>query len=248
MDTSHGQNENTPAELSPISFPGALSCYRFGWGQMKKYFFNLLLIVIVAWLISIPSVGMHIHDVETLLDKFFVIDPFFPEFAGYGYYVLLALIYTALIEGPVEYGIAFSALRVARNQGLQTKNLFAAFNNYLSAVRAYLLVIIIVVTGFFLLIIPGIIFLCKLAFVPYLITDKKMNAVPAVKESWQMTKGHTSTIFLMYVIAFFLSILGLLLAGVGLIFAVIWIEPSFAHLYHTVSISQERGNPSEVSA
>jgi hypothetical protein len=51
--------------------------------------------------------------------------------------------------------------------------MFAAFNNYLNAVLAYLLVTVIIIIGFVLLIIPGIIFACKLAFVPYLIVDQK---------------------------------------------------------------------------
>ena len=215
---------------------------------MKKYFLELLLIVIVAWLLSSPSIALHIHVLENLISKLFPINPTFPEFEGFGYYVLFAIVFSFLVEGPIEYGVAYSALRVARKDQVQTKNVFAAFSNYKNAVLAYILVIFIVVIGFILLIIPGIIFMCKLAFVPYLIVDKKINAFPAVKESWRMTRGHTVTIFLMFVIAFFLSILGMALAGVGLIFAVMWIEPSFAHLYHTVSVAQTNGSVSEETA
>jgi uncharacterized membrane protein len=248
MNTSEDLNENTTSENSQIDFPGALSCYGYGWEQMKKYFPELLLIVIVAWLLSIPSLGLQIHDLENLLSKLLPIDPFFPEFEGFGMYVIFAIVFIFLIEGPVEYGVAYAALRAARNERVETKNIFTAFNNYKNAVLAYILVIMIIVSGIILLIIPGIVFLCKLAFVPYLIVDKKMDAVPAIKESWRMTGGHTVIIFLMFVLAFFLSILGLILVGVGLIFAVMWIEPSFAHLYHTVSSSQTKVSLTETTA
>jgi uncharacterized membrane protein len=245
MNTSAGQNENTTSEKSALSDPGALDCYGIGWRQMKKYFLELLLIMILSFLLSIPSLGLHIHDLGKLLSGILSIDLIFLEFEGYGLYVIVAILFIFLIEGPVEYGVAYASLRAARNEKVETKNIFAAFNNYKNAVLAYLLATFIIVIGIILLVIPGIVFICKLVFVPYLIVDKKMDVVPAVKESWRVTAGHGITIFLMIVIAFFLSILGLALAGIGLIFAVMWIELTFAHLYHRVSSAQIAKSPIE---
>ena len=42
---------------------------------------------------------------------------------------------------------------------------------------ASLLVGVIVSIGFILLIVPGIVFACKLAFTPYLVVDRKMGVI-----------------------------------------------------------------------
>ena len=94
----------------------------------------------------------------------------------------------------------------------------------------------IVVIGFVMLILPGIIFACKLAFVPYLVIDKKMDAIPAIKASWEMTNGHTVDILVMGIISFFIGLLGLVLLIVGIIPAVMWIHTSFASMYHGVDM------------
>jgi len=72
---------------------------------------------------------------------------------------------------------------------------------------------LIVGFGFILLIIPGIFFLCRLAFVPYLVVDHKTGAFGAIKGSWKMTKGHFWRIFL----------LGLTFYMVGLVIIAVFI-------------------------
>jgi len=110
---------------------------------------------------------------------------------------------------------------------------------------ANILVGLIVGAGILMLIVPGIIFACKLAFVPYLVMDEKMEAVDAVRKSWNMTRGHTGTIFLMGVVAFFVGLGGLICFIVGIIPAVIWISLAFATIYMSVSVrpKQEKINP-----
>ena len=114
-------------------------------------------------------------------------------------------------------------------------DIFAVFQNYWSAVLANLLVIVIVVLGFIFLIVPGIIFACKLAFVSYLVVDRKMEAVEAVKESWRMTTGHAWTIFFMGLLAIPIALIGLVCLIVGIIPAIWWIGLAMASLYHAVS-------------
>lgn len=67
--------------------------------------------------------------------------------------------------------------------------------NYLTIVLSYLLVAAIVIMGFILLIVPGIIFAIRLAFVPYLVMDKGLEPVAAVEKSWNMTRDHGWAIF-----------------------------------------------------
>ena len=110
--------------------------------------------------------------------------------------------------------------------------------NYLYIVLANLLVGALVMLGFIFLIIPGIIVACRLAFVSYLVMDKKLDPIVAVEESWKLTKGHGFTIFFMAIVAFFLSIIGLAFLFVGILPVIMWFKSSFASLYEAVLIEK----------
>jgi uncharacterized membrane protein len=94
---------------------------------------------------------------------------------------------------------------------------------------------VIVGLGIVLLIVPGIIFACKLAFVPYLVMDEKMEATEAIRKSWNMTTGYTGTIFMMGFTAIFVGLLGLICLIVGVIPAAMWIGLAFASMYVAVA-------------
>ncbi|MCL6096201.1 MAG: glycerophosphoryl diester phosphodiesterase membrane domain-containing protein [Patescibacteria group bacterium] len=79
---------------------------------------------------------------------------------------------------------------------------------------------VITIIGFILLIIPGIIFSIRLQFVTYLIVDKGMPAVDAVKKSWKMTKGNTWNLFFFGILLCLINVLGVLLLLVGLFITV----------------------------
>ncbi len=194
--------------------------YKNGWRQMWKYFLRLLLIGIIGFVIILPS---EIGSEEG-------------SAVGLG---ILGLIYTILVTGPIEYGLSFVYLKAARNDEPEIRDMFKAFSNYRNAVLAHLLVVTIVTIGFFLFIIPGIIFACKFAFTPYLIVDRRMAAIEAVKESWRMTRGYTWTVFLIGLLTIPISIIGLICLIIGIVPALMWISATFASLYHTVSTPSE---------
>jgi len=107
--------------------------------------------------------------------------------------------------------------------------------NYLGIVLANLLTAALIMLGIIALIIPGIIIACRLAFVGYLVVDKKLDPILAVEESWRMTRGHGWTIFFMAIVSFFIFIAGICLLIVGIFPAAIWVSSSFASLYEAVS-------------
>ncbi len=73
--------------------------------------------------------------------------------------------------------------------------MFESVYYYWNAVLASLLVGVIIGFGIVLLIVPGIIFACKLAFTPYLVVDREMPVIDAIQESWRMTTGHAWKVF-----------------------------------------------------
>jgi hypothetical protein len=69
-----------------------------------------------------------------------------------------------------------------------------------------------------------------------------MEAVEAVKKSWELTSGHSFTIFIIGFLVIFVAILGLLFFGVGIIISIIWIRLAFASVYAKVSSDIEFDN------
>jgi uncharacterized membrane protein len=112
--------------------------------------------------------------------------------------------------------------------------------NYLHIILANLLVFALVVLGCFALLIPGIIIGCRLAFVSYIVMDKKLDPIEAVEMSWRMTRGHGWKIFFMAIISFFIMIFGLIMLIVGIFPALVWISSSFAALYESVNKEKEQ--------
>jgi uncharacterized membrane protein len=207
------------AALVKTFAPGVESSYVNGWHQLWPHFLELFLIIIIYAVIS---------GVGGLISSFlFFLQPFFSVLVGY----------------PLGYGVSYAYLRAARDEKMQINDMFAGFNNYWNAVGAGLLVTIIIVVGFIFLIVPGIYLACKLAFVPYLVVDRKMGVMKAIEESWRMTNGYGWKVFLIYLLAIPIYIAGLICLLVGVIISAMWVSMAMASLYHAVSASDVAPKP-----
>ena len=224
------ESNNIAVQDSAVFSPKVGACYKNGWHQLWKHFLELFLIGIIALLISLPAgAGGWFREAVAIIAAI--------SFFGF--------VYSILISGPIDYGMSFAYLKAARGEEVKIKDMFHVFNNYWNAVLAILLVSIIVLIGFILLIVPGIVFACKLAFTPYLVVDRKMDVIGAIKESWAMTKGYSWKVFLIGLLAIPISIAGLICFGVGIIIAIMWIELALASLYHAVCLSNQASSLSE---
>ena len=205
--------------------PSAGSAYGFGWDTMKKYFLDLFLVSAIVGAILIP-LGM----ISSLDGK---------ETAGGVLLQIFSFAYWILLLSPILFGAAFLFLNAVRGRAIEVKDMFLVFEDYLNVVLAGLLKGTIIGIGVVLLLVPGIIFACRLAFVRYLVMDRKMEPVAAVKESWKLTQGHAWDIFLMGLLAVPIAIAGLICFGVGIIPAAMWIRSAFASMYYAVTGKRE---------
>jgi len=222
-----------------------------GWNVMSDNFLRLFLVVIIIGIIAAPLNVMHVKfNPSDLHFRHWEMRDFF-RFGTFGifaaFYGLLALLYAFLAAPVFRYGGRMMFVQATRQERPDFETLIKGFReNYLSIVLANLLVSALVALGIFALIIPGIIIGCRLAFVSYIVMDKKVDPIEAVEMSWKLTRGHGWTIFLMGVVSFFIIIFGLILLLVGVFPALIWIDSSFATLYE--SVLREKEKPAEMVA
>lgn len=213
-------------KITHLNLPPTLSdSFSYGWEIMKDYFLNFFLLLLVLWLVSTPLWMMQLtsghHTAGAILVK------------------VLAVGYVFLLYPAFDFASKYLFLQGVRREHVDVKNILKGFDYYLNVILANLLMSALIGIGILALIIPGIIVACRLAFVPYLVMDKNMDAIAAIEESWRMTKGYGWTIFGMGIVSFFIAIAGLLCLIVGIIPAVIWISSAFATLYQTVLNEKE---------
>ncbi len=226
---------NTQDPQKPYIPDSSISAsFNFGWKQMWKYFLYLFLVSIIITVLHVP-----ISVTESFKDN---ITP------GVVVLQVLGFFYWLLLFPIFSYGVDWMYLKAIRDQELDIKEMFIGFNNYVNIILAHLLATAIIGIGFMLLIIPGIIFACRLVFVPYIVMDRNLDAVKAVEKSWKMTAGHGWKIFGMGVLSFFIIVLGFIMLIVGLFPAAMWVSSSFASLYHSIDHQEkmelENGNGS----
>ena len=232
------------ANLPRIS-PGVIEAYRHGWRQLWKNFFELFLGLIIMLAIIIP-----ISIVFVLILEAFVSD----------YWIQQAISFALgiFIYGPLGFGWAYMTLRAVRNEKVEIKHLFLPFRRYGHAVLTYFLMTLIIsvpsiittvilvyvytlgVILAILAVILTIFLICKLAFMPYILVDKKVNAFEAIKTSWNMTDGYAGKVFTIGLLGIPVTIAGVICFIVGVIPASMWFYMAIASLYHAVDMRRGR--------
>lgn len=214
--------------------PTAGGSFGAAWDIMWKNFIILFVVTIIYGILSGPFAGIQWnigegfgspfhHDISPAI--VWLIVPL----------VLLAMGFGVFISGPIGYSTKWVFLKAVRGEKYEIKDMFAVFQrNYWNAVLGNIVVGIIVGIGFMMIIVPGIIFACRLAFVPYLIIDREMEITEALSKSWEMTKGYGWQIFFMAILSFFIVIGGLLALIFGVFISAVWISTAFATIYQAV--------------
>lgn len=100
---------------------------------------------------------------------------------------------------------------------------------------AYLLALIIISFGFFLLVIPGVIWGLMFCFAMYLVIDREHMPIEALKESARITKGHRWMLFRLGILAMLLLSLGFFCFVVGIVVAMPVVQLASIHAYRTFS-------------
>jgi hypothetical protein len=203
--------------------PDAERSYSIAWKVIWVYFVELLVISIVYAVLSGP-----VSFFQWKVDSF---EWFLVPLA------MFAIAYGIFVAGPIGYGAKWVYLKAIRGERIEIRDMFVVFQkNYWNAVIANIVVGVIIGLGIVMLIVPGIIFACRLAFVPYLVVDREMDVMDALRVSWDMTRGYGWQIFFMGFLAFWIVIGGLICLVVGVFISLMWISAAFATIYHAVEL------------
>lgn len=203
----------------------------YGWEEMKKnivFFIILLACVLVVYLI--PEIPRALTEKKLPLVSLFF------------------SIISTIVSMVIGMGMIRIALKLYDNQKPELKDLIPEWPLFLMYILMSLLYGIIVIVGLILLIVPGIIAGIALQFCTYLVIDKNMDPIEALKKSYAMTKGIKWDLFVFGLIILGINILGALCLLVGLFVTIPVTMMAIVFIYRRlVSGGEERNTVTSVA-
>jgi uncharacterized membrane protein len=187
----------------------------FGWENFKKrpWFFIGAMVVVLLLSAILSSIA-----------------PDRPrDFSGF--LLMLAVLALNIL---IEIGLVAFALKAHDKLETVTVRDLWHPHNFWQYVVVKILTGIIVIIGLILVIVPGVIAALALIFATYLVVDRNMSPIEAMKESVKITKGHRLELFLLALGLMALNVLGALALLVGLVITVPVSLLAIAHAYRTL--------------
>jgi uncharacterized membrane protein len=138
-----------------------------------------------------------------------------------------------IIGGALTLGLYIYFLNIIRGKDAGIEDLFDGFKKFAQSTLAFILMTIIIILGFILLIIPGVVLICGLSQTFFIIADDETNisGIDAMKKSWEMMDGYKLKFFLLNLIHMGMVILGILMLVVGIFYMLPIIYASLALFY-----------------
>jgi len=202
-------------------------CIRYGWETFKQRPGILIGGVLVALIVS---------ALPNLLGPFPHIGPggevVPPEPSVYG---LLTNLLSIVVSIGVSMGLVNFSLRAHDDiHAVQISDLWkpAPFWRYLGN---HIPTVIAIGLGLIALVVPGLILLAGLAFGPYLVVDRGLGPIEAMKESWRVTNGHKGTLLLLFLALLGITLLGLIAFFIGIFITMPIVLVAVAHAYRTLT-------------
>lgn len=183
--------------MSQAFSDGAL--LKFGWAKAKE---KLGFFIVLA-LISIVVCGV-----------FLALWAYFGNLESPLVYVFVVLYY--LVIFLLTIGWMKIVLGLTDGSEVAIADLFKHWNVFLKYVAVSIVYAIVVYVGLFLFIIPGVIWSIKFMWAPWLVVDKGMGPIEAMKESSRMTMGMKWDLFAFYITMQIAVMLGMIPFGLGL--------------------------------
>ncbi|MCH7597836.1 hypothetical protein IID27_02195 [Patescibacteria group bacterium] len=187
----------------------------FGWEITASnfVFFFWLIVLFAAFSFSVAYLGDLFEQQNILLGS-------------------LTIFIIAVVGGIIlEMGILLITLELYDQKKPHYKDILIPKGYFFRYLIAKIVYGLIVVAGLILLIVPGIIWSLKYAFVRYFIVDKGLSIKEAFSESSKITSGSKWNIFWLSILIAIINILGALAFGVGLLLSIPITIMAYAYVY-----------------
>jgi len=140
-----------------------------------------------------------------------------------------------IIGGPLMVGLSIFSLNLSRKQDIRLEQLFDGFQNFGTALSAYLLMILFVFLWMLLLIVPGIIASLAYSQTFYIIAeDETIGPMEAIIKSKKMMYGYKWKYFLLNLSFIGWILLSILTLGIGFLWLFPYMQVSCARFYDLV--------------
>jgi len=191
----------------------------FGWEVVKKRFWFLLGLIVLVALIHIGT-----ELISSLVE----------------YYSPLAALLVTVVFWVVTTVVGIGTLKITLllndDQPASYDELFKYFGLFIRYSVASFLYGLIVICGFILLIVPGIIWAIKFQFFGYFIIDKDCKIIDSLKKSAHITNGAKWTLFVFELALILLNIVGAVFLLVGLLVTIPISMIAYAYVYRKLQI------------
>lgn len=175
----------------------------FGWQTAKRNIVFFIVLLIIVGILSGVS-----NFVSSLLEEDFFLFSLAIDFVSGIASIILGM-------GVIKIALTF----VDGGKG-RLSDLFSQYRLFFKYLAGAILYGLIVFVGLFLFVVPGIIWGIKFQFYSYLIVDKGMGPIEALKKSGQITSGAKWNLFFFSLLLGLVNAVGVLLLGVGLLWSI----------------------------
>ena len=140
------------------------------------------------------------------------------------------------VTPPIGVGLALFFLNIHTGNKLEIKTIFNPFKEvWLNSVLAYFMMIVIILIGFLLFFIPGVIATLMFSQVLYIIAeDNKIDPYNALVKSKKMMEGNKWKLFKIMLIILLLAIVCILTLGIGFIWLAPYQNAVYAKFYNVI--------------
>jgi len=187
---------------------------KIGWEAMKKNFWFFAGLLIITLLIEIIPTAI----ADSVKEKMLAL------------YILLTIA-AWVLQLIVEMGVVKITLDVLDKGTGNIGDLFSRVQLVGKFIIGTLLYGLIVIGGLILLIVPGIIWAIKYQFYSYLIIDKNLGPVEALKKSGEITLGNKGNLLLLGFLFMLINLAGALFFLVGLLATIPTTMVATAYVY-----------------